>query len=146
MVRAHLSVTTIRQLIEMKMSTCSGVHRSLACLHRAVGENVFHSFSVFFKWVIGELVSEYSSRWMYSWTWPWLCSWCAIKIHLGNYSDWCSFRKLPYSLRRLCYLHQVLLVCSSKACWETSGEFSGKLDQRPEQTCHKPVHCSIVSY
>ncbi|XP_030275989.1 peroxisomal succinyl-coenzyme A thioesterase-like [Sparus aurata] len=37
MVRTHLSVTTIRQLIEMKMSTCIRVHRNLACLHRAVG-------------------------------------------------------------------------------------------------------------
>ncbi|XP_073324726.1 peroxisomal succinyl-coenzyme A thioesterase-like [Pagrus major] len=37
MVRAHLSVTTIRQLIEMKMITCIRVHRNLACLHRAVG-------------------------------------------------------------------------------------------------------------
>ncbi|XP_078022207.1 acyl-coenzyme A thioesterase 1-like [Epinephelus lanceolatus] len=37
MVRAHVCLTTIRQLIETKMIPCIGVHRSLACLHRAVG-------------------------------------------------------------------------------------------------------------
>ncbi|XP_033481778.1 bile acid-CoA:amino acid N-acyltransferase-like isoform X2 [Epinephelus lanceolatus] len=36
MVRAHVC-TTIRQLIETKMIPCISVHRSLACLHRAVG-------------------------------------------------------------------------------------------------------------
>ncbi|XP_051272121.1 bile acid-CoA:amino acid N-acyltransferase-like isoform X2 [Dicentrarchus labrax] len=36
MVRAHISVTTIRKLIEMKIPSIS-VHRNLACLHRTVG-------------------------------------------------------------------------------------------------------------
>ncbi|XP_049893163.1 bile acid-CoA:amino acid N-acyltransferase-like isoform X5 [Epinephelus moara] len=37
MVRAHVCLTTIRHLIDTKMIPCIGVHRSLACLHRAVG-------------------------------------------------------------------------------------------------------------
>ncbi|XP_010745228.2 acyl-coenzyme A thioesterase 4 isoform X1 [Larimichthys crocea] len=37
MVRAHLSVTTLRKLIEMKMIPCISVHRNLTCLHHALG-------------------------------------------------------------------------------------------------------------
>ncbi|XP_038552440.1 acyl-coenzyme A thioesterase 1-like isoform X1 [Micropterus salmoides] len=37
MVRAHISLTTIRQLIDMKMLPCISLHRNLACLHPAVG-------------------------------------------------------------------------------------------------------------
>lgn len=38
MVSAHVSMIKIRQLIKMT-KPCIGVHRNLACLHRAVGKN-----------------------------------------------------------------------------------------------------------
>ncbi|XP_042356582.1 peroxisomal succinyl-coenzyme A thioesterase-like isoform X2 [Plectropomus leopardus] len=37
MVRAHVSLTTIRQLVETKMIPRISIHRSLTCLHHAVG-------------------------------------------------------------------------------------------------------------